>query len=127
MTIVAADQLRGKTVDITLRDADENPIVVVAADVLRAMITRRTELGGTAELPTGHKLLVRSDDGGTLNGSTFTKDTPAVNTHRLRLDAQDLDFEHGTYTLVIDFFDNADAAEWKTVDRQVFILGETAL
>ena len=126
MTIVAADQLRGKTVDITLKDSADAEIVVVGADVLRAMICRLTELGGTAELPTGHKLLVRSDTP-TVNGSTFTKDTPSANTHRLRLDAQDLTFEHGTYTLVIDLFDDADTQEWKTVDRQVFVLGETAV
>ena len=38
----------------------------------------------------------------------------------------DLDgIEPGTYTLFVDYFDNADAAEWKNVDRQVFVLEDT--
>ncbi len=124
MTILAANQIRGSTHDITITDAAGATIIPAAADKVRAIIGRLSELGGTAELPTGAKLIVTSGSP-TANGSSFSKDTPTAGINRLRLDAQDLTFAPGTYTLLIDFFDNADAMEWKTVDRQVLILGET--
>lgn len=125
MTIIAANQLRGLTADMPMLNADGSVITVGDDDEIRVIIGRLSELGGTAAVPTGAKLIVASD-APTANGSTFTKDGgQAAGSHRLRLDAQDLTFQHGTYTLIFDFFDNADAADWKTVDRQVFILGET--
>lgn len=43
--------------------------------------------------------------------------------HTLRLDATDLAaIPPGTYTLFIEYYDNADGSEWKNVDRQVFQL-----
>jgi len=61
----------------------------------------------------------------TANGSTFSKNTPSSGVNRLRLDASDLSFDAGTYTLRVDYFDNADAAEWKNVDREVFVMENT--
>ncbi len=116
MTLIYAYQDRGLTRDIVIRDADEAAITPGSNDNLRAIIGR---LGDVAKLTV---------TGGTVtpNGSRFDKNFPTDGTNRLRLDASDLAaIEPGTYTLSIDFFDNADAAEWKTVERQIFSLEET--
>ncbi len=124
MTILLANQIRGSTHDITIKDSADATIVPAAADEVRVVICRLSELGGTAAVPTGAKLIVTSE-AATANGSSFTKDGGGVGINRLRLDAQDLTWEPGTYTMLVDFFDDSDAEEWKTVDRQIFILGET--
>jgi len=41
------------------------------------------------------------------------------------LDAGDLDFDAGTYSMWVELFDVADARDWKTVSRQVFQLEPT--
>jgi len=116
MTLILAYQNRGLTRDITIRDANEVTITLGANDNVRAIIGREGETpqltitGGTA----------------TVNGSSFTPNSPSSGKNRLRLDASDLALiSPGTYTLFIDFFDNADAQEWKNVDRQVFVLENT--
>lgn len=126
MALIAAQQRRGSVNDITINNAAGDPITPGTNDQIRAIIGRLAELGGTATDPTGFKLLVASN-APTDNGSIFTKGSagPPVVPNRLRLDAQDLTFEAGVYTLLIEFFDNADAQEWKQVDRQVFDLAET--
>ncbi len=124
MTILLANQIRGSTHDITIKDSADVTIVPSAADKVRVVIGRLSEFGGTAAVPTGAKLIVTSGVV-TGNGSSFTKDGGGVGINRLRLDAQDLTWEPGTYTMLVDFFDDSDAEEWKTVDRQIFILGET--
>ena len=112
MALVLAFQDRGTTRDIVILDVDGNAITPGANDRIRAIIGR----GGDTPL------LTVVDNTPTAAGSTFTKG--AVN--RLRLDATDLAaIEPGTYTLSISYFDRADAIEWKTVDRQVFVLEAT--
>ena len=115
MSLVLAYKSRGLTRDITILDAAGTAIVPGANDLVRATILREGQAA---------KLAVTSGTN-TTNGSSFTKNfTSGVN--RLRLDAADLAFAAGTYTLQIDYFDNADAQEWKAVDRQVFTLIEAA-
>ncbi len=111
MALVLAFQNRGITRDITIQDVDGLTITPGANDQVRAIIGREGEVA---------KLTVASN-APTAGGSTFTKGD-ANNENRLRLDASDLNFEPGTYTLAIDYFDNADGAEFKNVDRQVFVL-----
>ncbi len=112
MSLILAYQNRGLTRDITIQDVDGDTITPGDTDKVRAIIGREGEAA---------KLTVTSD-GATPNGSSFTK--AAAN--RLRLDAADLaDIDPGTYTLFIDFYDFADGAEWKNVDRQIFVLEET--
>lgn len=111
MTLILAYQDRNLTRDITIQDVDGNAITPGVNDQIRAIISR---LGETAEL-------VVASNAPTANGSSFTKGA----TNRLRLDASDLGFTPGLYTLTIDYFDNADAQEWKNVDRQVFYLEES--
>jgi len=112
MTLILAYESRGTTRDIIIKDADGNAISVGGSDEIRAIIGRE---GETAQLTV-------ASDAPTVAGSTFTKGGGAGGSHRLRLDASDLEFNPGTYTLFIDLFDASDASEWKNVDRQVFQL-----
>jgi hypothetical protein len=72
----------------------------------------------------GAKLTVTSD-AATANGSSFTKNSPSAGTNRLRLDASDLTFAPGAYTLFIDYYDSSDSNEWKNVERHPFVLRAT--
>ncbi len=112
MSLILAYQNRGLTKNFTIDDAAGNPITLVAADRVRCIIGREGE--------TPVKLSVTSG-APTANGSSVT----AGATNVLRLDAGDLAFDPGTYTLFIDFFDSADSNEFKNVDRQTFRLEPT--
>jgi hypothetical protein len=109
MTLIYAYKGRGVTKDITINDGSGVVITPGTNDLVRISIGRVGEdalFSVTSGTPTG-------------NGSSITKGA----TNRLRIDASDLeDMDPGTYTLFVDYFDNADAQEWKTVDRQVFVL-----
>jgi len=93
---------------LAIKNADGETITPGSNDLVRITIGRE---GETA------KLTVTSGTP-TSNGSSVTKGASNV----LRLDGGDLDFDPGTYTLKVDYFDNADSQEWKNVDRQVFVL-----
>lgn len=114
MTLILAYQERGLTRDITVKDVNGVTITPGGNDLLRAIIGRE---GETA------KLTVTSGTD-TANGSSFTKNSPSSGKNRLRLDASDLTFDPGTYTIQVDFFDNADS-EWKVVEREVFALEDS--
>lgn len=111
MALILAYRGRGLTRDITIKDAVGETITPGNNDHIRVSIGR---LGDTP------KLVVTSISA-TANGSFITKGT----FQRVRLDASDLEFEQGTYTFFIDYFDKADADEWKVIDRQVFVLEES--
>jgi len=108
MSLFFAYKNRGISKDITILDGNGNTITPGASDKVRATIKRE---GQTA-------VLTVNSDAPTANGSSFTKGA----SNRLRLDASDLNFAEGTYSLIIDYYDNDDTQEWKTVDRQVFVL-----
>lgn len=108
MALIYAYQNRGLTRDITIQDTNGATITPGDSDKVRAIIAREGEVA---------KLTVVSGTP-TSNGSSFTKGAA----NRLRLDASDLSFDPGTYTMQIDFYDAADAAEWKVVSRQCFFL-----
>ena len=111
MSLIHAYKGRGITRLLTALDAAGSPILPGGNDKIRIVIGR---VGETAKLTV-------SSDAATANGSTFTKNaSTGVNT--LRLDASDLDFDAGIYSLEFLFFDGDDASEWKTVDVQVFNL-----
>ena len=115
MTLILAQQSRGLTRDITIQDADGDTITPGANDAVQATIGR---VGQTPKLTINKTA--------STNGSVFTKNSPSDGKNRLRIDATDLAaIDPGTYTLDILYFDNADAAEWKTVDRQVFVLEDS--
>ena len=112
MSLIFCFQNRGKTIDFTLDDTDGNTVTPGMNDKLQITIGR---LGETAKL-------TFTSDAATANGSSVTKGA----SNRLRLDASDLALiDPGTYTLMVDYYDNADAQEWKTVSRQVFVLEDT--
>ncbi len=111
MSLIYAYKSRGLSKDITILDADGATVTPGDSDKIRATVGREGESA---------KLTVTSD-APTDNGSSFTKGAAS----RLRLDASDLTFEPGAYTLTIDLYDAADSAEWKTVSRQVLVLEET--
>lgn len=118
MALFYAYQNRGITKRIVIQDSAGSTITPGANDKIRAIIGRDGQFVDAPQLSV-------SSDAATANGSSFTKNSPTNGTNTLRLDASDLGFEPGTYTLLIDYFDNADAGEWKNVSRQVFVLEAT--
>lgn len=121
MTLIYAYQNRNLTKDIEMIDVDGEVIVAGSGDILRAIIGHEAALQDDLS---GAKLVVTSA-ASTANGSSFSKNTPSNGVNRLRLDAQDLSFDAGVYTLLIEFNDGNDAADWKTVSRQVMCLEDT--
>jgi hypothetical protein len=121
MALIHAYKGRGLTRRLTVLDAAGDAITPGSNDKLRVVIGREGLLG--ADLATA-KLVVTSD-APTNNGSSLTKNSPTSGKNTLRLDASDLNFAAGIYTFFFDYFDQADAAEWKNVSRQVFNLEET--
>ena len=113
MSLILAYQNRGLAKDFTIDDGDGDAITPGANDKIRISIGRINETP---------KLTFDSDTA-TANGSSITINEAS---NRLRLDASDLvDIDPGIYTLFVDYFDNADASEWKNVSRQVFVLEGT--
>lgn len=111
MSLILAYKNRGLTRDITILDADGLTITPGSTDHVRVTIGREGEAA---------QLTIDSQSA-TANGSSVTKGAA----NRLRLDAADLSFNPGVYTLFVDYFDADDAAEWKNVDRQCFVLEDT--
>lgn len=112
MTLVLAQRERGATRNIVIQNAAGDVITPGAHDLVRVRIGRQGQpdmLSVTSGTPTPA-------------GSSITKGATNV----ARFDADDLDFAPGTYTMHVEFFDNADAAEWKEVDREVFHLEPTS-
>lgn len=85
-------------------------ITPAAGDKIRATIVR----GSVPMLTVG-------SDAPTVAGSSFVMGA----TSTLRLDASDLTFAAGVYSLLIDYYDLADAAEWKCSQRFVFVLEDS--
>ena len=108
MSLIYAYKERGITRDVTILDVDGETITPGDGDLVRAVI------GRDGEAP----VLTVTSGSPTANGSSFTKGEA----NRLRLDAADLDFDPGTYTLTVEYHDNADAQEWKVVEKQCFHL-----
>lgn len=108
MTLVYAYRNRGITRGMVLHDSGGRTVVPSEGDALRVTI------GRDGSPP---KLIVSSEEP-TANGSTILLGETSL----LRLDASDLTFDAGVYTLTLDYFDSADSREWKCVDRQVFVL-----
>lgn len=121
MAIIVAYKNRGLTKDVTVKNGAGDAISVGKNDKVRAVIGHVGRLG--TDLADAKLVVTSGSD--TSNGSSFTKNSPTTTKNRLRLDADDLNFDSGIYTLFIDYFDNADATEWKNVDRQVFCLKDT--
>lgn len=119
MALIYAYQSRGITKILTIQDGAGVTIVPGNNDKIRIII------GYESKLDTD-PLLVVASDAPTENGSSILKNTPSSGQNQLRLDASDLQLiPAGTYCLAVDFFDNADAQEWKNVSRQTFCLEAT--
>ncbi len=123
MALIVADKNRGLTRDLQINDVDENAIIPQANDVLRIIIGHVSKLGADLTFPDAE--LTFDSDNSTVAGSSITKNSPSNGLNRMRLDAADLNFPAGTYTLMFCLFDNADAGEWKSVSRQTFVLMDT--
>lgn len=108
MSLIYAYKGRGIQRDITIYDVDNNIIVPDADDLVRIVIGRD---GETA------KLTVTS---GTTTAAGSYIIPGALN--RLRLDASDLNFDVGVYSMSIEYYDYSDATEWKTVGKEIFAL-----
>ena len=121
MSLILAYQDKGITKDLTILDGDGDAIVPGENDLIRVIIGREGKLG----VALADAELVVTSGSPTANGSSLTKNSPSDGTHRLRLDASDLDFPAGIYSLLFELFDNADAQEWKAIDRETFSLQET--
>ncbi len=112
MSLIYAYQNSGHTLDLTILDGAGATITPGANDKLRITIGHDSQ---TAKL-------TFTSDAATANGSSITKNSPSSGLNRLRLDASDLAFDAGTYSLNFEYFDNADASEYKMVSKQVFVL-----
>jgi len=119
--MVYAYQRRGLTRNVQILDANSNVIVPTGLDTIRAIIGREGQLGANLETA----LLVVASGSDTPAGSFFRKNDPSNGNNLLRLDASDLNFAPGTYTLFIELLDVADDSEWKNVSRDVFVLEGT--
>ena len=95
-----------------LYDVNGDPITPDTNDVIHCKILH---LGETPVLEV-------DSTGNTLNGSSFTKGAPE---NVLRLDAQDLEFDHGVYTISVELTDAEDANDLKNAQRGVFSLEES--
>ena len=112
MGLILACKNRGLQRDLIIYDEDDAVITPTVNDVIRVKILRE---GDTP------KLTITST-ANTTNGSSLTKGA----TNRLRIDASDMDLDPGTYTLLFDYYDNADSGgEWKCVDHHVFVITES--
>ena len=111
MGLILACKNRGLQRDLIIYDDDDAVITPTANDVLRVKVLRENNTA---------KLTVLSS-GATVNGSTLTKGS----TNRLRIDASDMDFDAGIYTLLFDYYDSEDNSEWKCVDRHVFVVTDS--
>lgn len=112
MTLVLGQNQRNITRNVVIVDAASNVITPGANDLVRVRIFRegRTDrLSVTSGTPTA-------------NGSRIT--TGATN--QVRLDAQDLNIPVGVYTFLVEYFDRADAQEWKEVDRETLVIEPTS-
>ena len=116
MSLIIAYASRGITKDLTIQDDNGTAIVPASGDKIRAIIGHED----------GTSVLTVTSDAPTSAGSSFTKNSPSNGTNRLRLDAGDLTFDPGTYTLFVDLYDSNDANEWKNCDRVIFVLERTA-
>jgi hypothetical protein len=111
MTMILAHQGRGLSKDITILDANSDPITPDDDDIVRVTIGwqgEASQLTITSEAPTA-------------NGSSITKGAA----QRLRIDGADLNFNPGIYSMNVELFDYSDDGEWKTISRQVFALEKT--
>jgi hypothetical protein len=108
MTLILGQQNRGMTRNIVITNVDRDTITPGANDFVRVRIGREGQTD----------VFTVTSGTPTAAGSRIT--TGATNV--LRIDADDLGFSPGTYTLFVDFFDSADLDEWKEVDRQDFVL-----
>lgn len=107
MSLIVTHQNRGTTRNVVIRDAAGTTITPDAADTVRVVIGRERQT----------PVLTVSSAAPTANGSRITKGAA----NELRLDASDLSFDPGVYTMFIDYYDAADAAEWKEVDEEVLV------
>ncbi len=115
MSLIFAYRNRGVSKSIVIYDGAGVAIVPGENDQIRVRI------GYEGTLDTAPILTIASDAPAAA-GSSFTKNAPSDGYHQLRLDATDLSFAAGIYSLAVDYYDHADAQEWKNVSRQVFNL-----
>lgn len=121
MSLIYAHRRRTLTKDLTILDGAGVTVVPGDNDKLRITIGREGQL----ETDLSGAELTFTSDAATDNGSSITKSGGEDGSHRMRLDASDLTFPAGVYTLLFDYFDNADAGTYKNISRQVFVLEET--
>ena len=117
MSLIRVDKSRGKTFGITIKDAAGNVITPTGSDLVRIIIGYQGRLGAN----NANAKLVLVSGSPSAAGSSIT--AGAENT--VRLDATDLSFDPGVYTMFVDYFDADDADEWKLVSKQVFHLRDT--
>jgi len=121
MALILAYRNRGLTRDLVIQNADGDPIIPGLNDVLRIVIGHEGKLG--TDFADAELAFISGTP--TSNGSSITKSTALPGENRMRLDAQDLSFPAGVYTLFFSIIDNADAVDEKVISRQVFSLQET--
>jgi len=106
MSLIVLEQGLGKTINIVIVDADGAIITPGASDLVRIRIGR-TGQDDVFTLTSGSP---------TAAGSQITPG----GTNVVRFDAEDLaNIDPGVYTMWVEYYDAADALEWKLVEAQV--------
>ncbi len=101
----------GCSFDIELLDSDGNTIIPDASDVVTVQIKRR-----------GDAAVFNVDSSApTAAGSSVTKATNAVSDKNnvLRVDASDVNFTPGIYSMMIELLDDSDSQEPKHADYHI--------
>ena len=118
--LIRVNKSRGITKDLTIVKADESTIIPQSGDIIRVVIGREGRLGTN----NADANLVVTSAAATSAGSSFTKGGGGGAKNRLRLDATDLAFAAGVYTMWFEMYDDEDADEWKLVSKHIFVLEE---
>jgi hypothetical protein len=109
---IKANKGRGCTYNVTFNDSAGEAITPDPADLIHCKVLH---VGKTP-------VFLVDSSAATANGSSFTKGAP-INV--LRLDAEDMTFEPGAYTIVFELTDGNDADDIKNAQRGVFYLEDT--
>lgn len=111
--MMRAERGRVFTNSVTLYDSSGVVIILGPTDKIRAQIS----------VVNASPVFTVSSDANTTNGSGFSKNSPAGGSNLLLIDADDLTFPPGTYTIFIDYVVSSQSSEWQNYSQSVFVLG----
>ena len=117
--MIHGKRFRNLVRDFTVYAVDGEVFQPTENDTLRVIIGRG---GRLTEIIDSAELVVTSEEP-TANGSSFEINTPELGVNRLSLVEDDLSFDAGSYTLLIELKES-ELDVWRTLSRRVFVLEE---